>query len=167
MMVAQTAGTLFDIGLEMEDGVAVFLVTHAGEVGKPVCDAAPFTQRNFGQGCVLQHLRESVIPGDEPPVQQGEGEFDVVRVVTIAFLEGANHGAGPQSEIPHGLIATTDVLAKPVLHFVIGAKIKQIDVGTGEEFLTSEAAYAHQRQPGWDRPAAFEAPQWLQQAVDD
>src|SRR6202012_1809922 len=94
------------------------------------------------------------------------GEFDVVRVVAIAFLEGANHWAGPQSQIPHGLVTTTDVLAKLVFYFVIGAKIEEIDVGTGEELLTSEAAYAHQRQPGGDRPAAFETPQWLQQAVD-
>ena len=58
-MVAQTARTLFDIGLEMEDGVAVFLVTRAGQVGKPMYDATPFTQRNFGQRYVLQSLDTS------------------------------------------------------------------------------------------------------------
>ena len=99
-----------------------------------------------------------MIPGDKAPVKQGQGEFDVVGVVAIAFLEGADHGAGPQTEIPHGLITATDGLAKLVLHFLIGAKIEQVDIGTGEEFLASEAAYGHECQPGWDRPAAFEPP---------
>jgi len=56
-MVAQTPRTLFDIGLEMEDGVAVFLVARAGQISKSVYDATPFTQRNLGQRYVLQSLR--------------------------------------------------------------------------------------------------------------
>ena len=49
LMIAQTARTLFDIGFEMEDGVAVFLVARAGQIGKSVHDAAPLAQRDFGQ----------------------------------------------------------------------------------------------------------------------
>ncbi len=157
-MVAQTARTLFDIGLEMEDGVAVFLVARAGQIGKPMHDATPFAQRDFGQRFVLQSLGETVIPGDEAAVKQREGEFDVVGVVAIAFLEGADHGAGPQTEIPHGLITAPDGLAKLVLQLFVGAKIEQVDVGTGEEFLAAEAAYGHQGQPRGNRPTAFEPP---------
>ena len=166
LMIAQTARTLFDIGFEMEDGVAVFLVARAGQVGKPVNDAAPFAQCDFGQRLRLQSLVQAVVAGDEAAVKQGEGEFDVVGVVAIAFLEGADHGAGAQAEIPHGLITAADGLAKLVLHLFVGAKIKQIDVGAREEFLAAEAAYGHQCQPGGMRPAALETPQRLQQAID-
>ena len=99
-----------------------------------------------------------MVPGDEAPVEQGESEFNVVGIVAVAFLEGADHGAGAQTEIPHGLITAADGLAKLVLHFVVGAKIEQVDVGAREEFLAAEAAYGHQRQPGGDRPTAFEPP---------
>ena len=49
LVIAQTAGTLFDIGFEMKDGVAVFLMTNPGEFGEPVDDAAPLAQRDFGK----------------------------------------------------------------------------------------------------------------------
>jgi hypothetical protein len=47
-MVAQTARTLLDVGFQVEDGVAVFLVTRARQVGKFMNDAAPLPQRDPG-----------------------------------------------------------------------------------------------------------------------
>ena len=49
LVIAQAAWTLFDIGFEMEDGVAVFLMACAGQIGKSMDDAAPLAQRDFGQ----------------------------------------------------------------------------------------------------------------------
>ena len=49
LMIAQAAWTLFDIGFEMEDGVAVLLMARAGQFGKSMDDAAPLAQRDFGQ----------------------------------------------------------------------------------------------------------------------
>ena len=166
LVIAQTARTLLDIGFEMEDGVAVFLVPRAGQVGKSMHDAAPLAQRNFGQCLCLQSLVEAVVAGDEAAVEQGESEFDVIGIVAVAFLEAADHGAGAQAEVPHGLIAATDGLAKLVFHLFVGTKVEQVDVGVRKEFLAAEAADGHQCQPGWERTAALEPPQRLQQAVD-
>ena len=46
LVIAQTAGTLFDIGFEMEDGIAVFLMAPAGQIGKAMHDATPLAQRD-------------------------------------------------------------------------------------------------------------------------
>ena len=141
LVIAQTARALFDIGFEMEDGVAVFLVARAGQIGKFMHDAAPLPQCDFGQRLRLESLIQPVVAGDKAAVEQGEGEFDIIRIVAIAFLEGTDHGAGPQAEIPHGLIAATNALAKLIFHPLVGAKVEHIHVGAGEEFLAPEATY--------------------------
>ena len=108
-----------------------------------------------------------MVTGDEAPVEQGKGEFDVIGVVAVAFFEGADHGAGAQAEIPHGLVTPADSLAQLVLHFFVGAKVEKVDVGAGEEFLAAKAADRHQCEPGGQRRAALELPQRLQQVVDN
>ncbi len=104
LIVAQTAGTLFDIGLEMEDGVAVFQVARAGHLGEILDDAcSTHAARVRAGGCVLKPLVESVIPAEIAAVQQRHHEFKVVGIEAIAFLVGSNRRAGAQSDIPHGL----------------------------------------------------------------
>ena len=129
----------------------------------------PLHSRSATSGRILRlkNLVEAVVAGDEAAVEQGEGELDVVGVVAIAFFEGADHGAGAQAEIPHGLVTATDGLAKLVLHLFVGAKVEKVDVGAGEEFLAAKAADGHQCQPGGYGRAALELPQRLQQAVDN
>ncbi len=167
LMIAQPARTLFDIGFEMEDGVAKFLMARAGQIGKFMDDGAPFAQREPRQRLCLKGLIEAMVAGDETAVEQGEGEFKVSWVVAVAFLEGADHRAGPQAEIPHGLIAAADGLAEIVLHLFVGAKVEEVDVGGREEFLAAEAPDGHQCKPGGQRRTALEPPQRLQQRVDD
>ena len=45
LVIAQAPRTFFDIGFEMEDGVAKFLMARAGQVGKFMNDGAPLAQR--------------------------------------------------------------------------------------------------------------------------
>ena len=108
-----------------------------------------------------------MVAGNEAAVEKGKGELNVVRVVAVAFFEGADHGAGAKAEIPHSLVTTADGLAQHVLHFFVCAQVEKVDVGGREEFFAAKAADRHQRDPGRQDRAALELPQGLQQAVDN
>ena len=110
---------------------------------------------------VFAESGHAVVAGDEAAVEQGESEFDVIGIVAIAFLEAADHGAGAQAKVPHGLIAATDGLAILVFDSLVGTKVKEVDIGVREEFLAAEAADGHHCQPGWERTAALEPPERL------
>ena len=99
-----------------------------------------------------------MVTGDEAAVEQGKCEFNVVGIVTVAFFEGADHGADAQAEIPHGLVTAANGLAHRILQFVVGAKVEKVDVGAREEFLAAKAADGHQCEPGGQPGAAFELP---------
>jgi hypothetical protein len=107
-----------------------------------------------------------MVADDETAIEQREGEFDVIRVVPIAFLERADHGTGPQAKIPHRLITGPDGFAKLVFQTLVGAKIKQVDIRAGKKLLAAEATHGHQRQPGRERSTALKPPQRLQETVD-
>ena len=69
LMVAQTAGTLFDIWLEVKDRVTEFLMACARQIGQPMDDGAPLAQSQFRQSLYLQRLVKSLIATDEAAIE--------------------------------------------------------------------------------------------------
>ena len=49
VVIAQTAGALFDVRLDVEDGVAVFSVAGAGHLGEVLNDGIPLAQDDGGK----------------------------------------------------------------------------------------------------------------------
>ncbi len=103
MVVAEAAGTLLDIRFKMKDGVAVFGVAGAGDLGEVLDDDIPVAQGEDGEEIVFEAAVEGGVSGEEAAVEQRDREFEVGGIDLVAFLEGARGGAGAEAGVPHGL----------------------------------------------------------------
>ena len=70
--VAEAAGTLLDVGLEMEDSVAVLGVAGASEFAELVGDGVPFAENCSGKNVVVELLVERITAGEEAMIKSGE-----------------------------------------------------------------------------------------------
>ena len=144
VVVAQPAGTVLEVGLQVEDGVAEAGVTGAGNFAELLGDGVPLAQDQAGQHRLMELLVERKLAGQEAAVERGQGEFQVVGVETAGFLEGAGAGAGAQADVPHALDDGAYRFAGQLLGFLVGEGEEHVDVGVGEEILAAVAAQGQQ-----------------------
>ena len=103
VVVAQAAGTVLEVGLEVKDGVAEFGVAGAGDFAQLLRDGVPLAEDEAGQDGLVELLVERELAGEEAAVEGGQGEFEVVGIEAAGFLDGAGAGAGAQADVPHAL----------------------------------------------------------------
>jgi hypothetical protein len=89
VIVAQAAGTLFEVGLEVKDGVAEAGMASAGNFAELLGDGVPLTEHESRQNHLVELLVERELAGEEAAVEGGEGEFEVVGIEFAGFLDGA------------------------------------------------------------------------------
>ena len=89
MVVAQAAGTVFQVGFEMKDGVAEFGVAGAGDFAELLRDGVPLAEDEAGKGGLVELLIERELAGEEAAVESGEGEFEIVGIEAAGFFDGA------------------------------------------------------------------------------
>ena len=73
--VAKAAGTLFQVGFEMKDGVAVLGVAGAGDFAELLGDLVPLAEDEAGDGFVVELLIEGKAAGEEAVIEGREGEL--------------------------------------------------------------------------------------------
>ena len=69
MVVAQSAGTILQVGLEMKNRVGVFLVARPGNLAQLLRDRIPFAQYQAGQNRLVQLLIKRELAGQEAAVE--------------------------------------------------------------------------------------------------
>ncbi len=89
VVVAQAAGTILQVRLEMKDGVAVLGVAGAGNLAQLLRDRVPLAQNQAGKDRLMQLLVERELAGQKAAVERGQGEFEVVGIEPARFFDGA------------------------------------------------------------------------------
>ena len=140
VVVAEAAGTLLEVGLEMEDGVAVFGVAGASDLSQLLGDGVPLAQDQAGEDSLVKLLVERELAGKEAAIEGGEGELEVVGIETPGFLDRSGTGAGAETDVPHALNDGSDGFLRLLLGFFVGKSEKDIDIGIREEVFPSVAA---------------------------
>ncbi len=89
--VTQAAGTILDVGFEVEDGVAEFGVAGPGDFAEFLGDLIPFAEDEAREGFVMELLVEDEVSSEETMIEGGEGEFEIVGVepAGYSFFRGA------------------------------------------------------------------------------
>ena len=87
VVVAQAAGTVLEVRLQVKDGVAEFGVAGAGDLAELLGDGVPLAQHQAGQDSLMKLLVEGELAGEEAAVEGGQGEFEVVGVETAGFFQ--------------------------------------------------------------------------------
>src|SRR5271156_5491890 len=103
MVISQAARTLLDVGFEMKDRVAVFRVSGAGDLGEVLYDGVPLAQGESRKQLPFETLVERQIAADKTAVEERDGEFQIVGIDSVTFLQRACGGAGAEADIPHRL----------------------------------------------------------------
>jgi hypothetical protein len=140
VVVAQTAGTILQVGFQMENRVAKLGVARSGDFAELLGDGIPLAEDQAGQDGLMELLVELEIAGEEAAVKGGESEFEVVRIESAGFLDGAGTGAGAQADVPHALNDGTDGLLGELFGFFVGKGKEDVNVGVGEEILAPVTA---------------------------
>ncbi len=167
VVVAQAAGAVFQVGLEVEDGVAELGVAGAGDLAELLGDGVPLAEDEAGQDGLVKLLVERELAGEEAAVEGGEGEFEVVGVEAAGFLDGARGGAGAEADVPHALDDCADRFAALLLGLVVGVGEEDVDVGIREEIFAAVAAEGEQRGVGRGLRGEGSTPHFNEDAVDD
>src|SRR6266568_4594274 len=110
VVVAEAAGTVFQIGLEMEDGVAELGVAGAGDLTELLSDGVPLAEDEAREDGLMELLVERELAGKKAAIEGGEREFEIVGIETAGFFDGAGTGAGAKADVPHALNDGSDSL---------------------------------------------------------
>ena len=166
-VVAQAAGTILQVGFEMEDGVAEFGVAGACDFAKLLRDGVPLAQKEAGKSDIVELLVERKLAGEEAAIESGEGEFEIVGIETAGFLDGARAGAGAEADVPHALDDGANGFAGLLLGFLVGEGEKDVDVGVGEEIFSAIAAEGEEGGVLRGQAGKGTTPHFNEDAVDD
>ena len=145
VIVAQAAGTLLQVRLEMKDGVAVLGVAGACNLAELLGDGVPLAQNQSREDRLVKLLVERELAGEEAAVERGQGEFEVVGIEAAGFFDRARTGTGAQADIPHALNDRSYGFPGLLLGLLVGEGEEHVDVGVGEEIFASVAAESQQR----------------------
>ena len=72
MCIRDSAGTVLEVGLQVEDGVAEAGVTGAGNFAELLGDGVPLAQDQAGQHRLMELLVERKLAGQEAAVERGQ-----------------------------------------------------------------------------------------------
>ena len=146
MEIAQAAGMLFDVGLQMVDGVGELGVAGAGHASQVLDDGGAFGRYELREQPFQSRVTGGVA-GKETPVQQADGQLQVA-VVDLAALRGGVHGlADAKPGIPKNAQKRRNRLALGSRGQGVHQQQK-IDVGIGKQLLPAIAADGQKRDGG-------------------
>ena len=128
IVIAQAARTVFDVGLEVEDGVAEFVVAGTSEIGEPLHDRPRFARDELRNRLVVQASEKFAIAREIAAIEQRNCEFDIVRIEFLALGQGARRGAQLEPQIPHFLRKFPNAILELPASAVIGMEKKDVDI---------------------------------------
>ena len=140
MIIAQSAGAIFQVGFQMKDGIAKLGVPRARNLAQLLRNRRPFAQHQPRKGHLVKLLVQRKLPGQETPVERGQREFQVVGIEPSGLFHGARAGAGPQADVPHALDDGPHRFSRVLLGLLVGKGEQHVDVRVGEQILAPVAA---------------------------
>ena len=145
MIVAQAAGTLLEIGLQMKNGVAVLGVAGAGDFPQFLCDGVPLAQHQAWKNGLVKLLVKRKLAGKEAAIERRQRELEIIGVESPRFLHCSGTRTGAQTNIPHTLNHGAHRIFRLLLGLLVGEGEQNIDVGIREKVLAPVAAQCEQR----------------------
>ena len=143
--VAQAAGRLLDVRLQLVDGFAVPRMAGADQPAQMKGQPLALAVQEAAQ--LQDELRvQTAVAGQEALVQQADAELDVALVQLAALGGRAHRVAHPQARVPELLQEGGNAPALALGQHRPLHQQQQIDVGVGKQLLTPEPADGHQRQ---------------------
>ena len=167
VVVAQAAGTVFQVGLEMEDGIAEAGMACAGDFAKLLGNGVPLAEHEAGKYDLVQLLVERELAGEETAIKRGEGEFEVVGVELSGLLDGAGAWAGAEADVPHALNDEANGFGSLGLDLFVGKGEEYIDVGVGEKIFAAVTAEGEEGDVERGLSGEGAAPHFDEQPVDN
>ena len=166
VVVAQAAGTVLEVRLQMKDGVAELGVAGAGNLAQLLRDGVPLAEHEAGQHGLVELLIERELAGEKAAVEGGEGELEIVGIEAAGFLDGAGTGAGAEADVPHSLDDGANGFSGLLLGLFVGEGEEHVDVGVGEEIFAAVAAESQQGDVLRRLPGKGPAPHFNEDTVD-
>src|SRR6185312_11297340 len=144
MDIAQSAGTIFDVRLQMEERIPILRMTRPGQLCQSSHQPLLLTLQQLRDGLGRQFSIEKRIARDEPMVHQRDGKLSILLVESLALRELASSGGDPYSGVPHLLIYPPD----RIFHILLGQtsieEKEQIDVGVRKQLRPAVSTDGHQ-----------------------
>lgn len=140
VVIAQPAGPVLHVGLQVKDGVAKLVVAAAREVRQALNDGSRLACHDLGNHVVVQSRKEAPVARKIPAVEQRNCELHVVRIELFAFGERPGGRAELQPEIPDFLRKAAKRVFQVALGPAPGVEKKNVDIRMGKEPAASEAA---------------------------
>ena len=144
VIVAQAAGTVFHVRLEMKDRVAEFVMAGACEFAQILDECVAFAGNQSGNGFFAEAQKKVAITGQIAAIEEGNCEFKVVRIETFALGKGTSGGTEFQAQVPKFLREATNRIFKFVFRIAAGVQKEQIDVGVRKEPASAIASGRYQ-----------------------
>src|ERR1019366_2954624 len=150
MQVAQPAGTLFQVGFQMKDGVAEAQMAGASDFRQALHQDIRLACYKLWQALFMETLKQPGIAAQKAAVEQRDGELDIVGVEACALVEGARRRADPQAGVPHFLAHAAHRVLHPAAKSVVLSQEQKVNVGMRKECAATEATRCGQRETAAD-----------------
>lgn len=134
MIIAQAAGRVFDVRLEMENRVAVFRVTLAGDLAQRARQFLTIAGNQVRDDFVAKPRKEPRVAGEVAAVEERDVEFQVIAMQFAAIRERVSGRADLQVEVPQSPRDCSHTVAMRFGGPFVREQKEQIDIGAGEQF---------------------------------
>ena len=140
VIIAEAAGGIFQVGLEMENGFAVFGVALASEFGEIFAERGTIAGDDGGENVIVELVEEALITGQMAAIEQGDIELGIFALKFGALGERARGGTDAHAHIPESLAEFAGGGFDALFGGGIGAEEEEIDVGVREKFAAAVTA---------------------------
>lgn len=101
--IAQAAGRILKIGLEMENGLAIFRVALTGELGEILAEGSAIAGDDTGKHVIAELEEKRFITGKIPAIEKRNIELRILALKFCTFGKRASGRANPHAHIPERL----------------------------------------------------------------
>ena len=145
LKIAQPAGSLLHVGLEMIESVGVFGVALAGQADQ-VAHQGVAVALHEARKFLAQGAEQRPVAGQKALVQQADVELGVLVVNLQAFVGNAHRLADAQAGVPQSLQKGRDLRFMRAEHVFVPAQQEQVDIGERKKLAPPVSAHGNHRE---------------------
>ncbi len=108
MIIAQPAGRILHVRLEVEDGIAHLAPAFFIHLRKPAHQVLPLAQDELWQNLLPKPAEKLEIARQEATVKKRNVEFEIIAMKQVTLFQGAGGRAKFQPYVPHILAELAD-----------------------------------------------------------
>ena len=165
VVVSQTSRSIFHVGFQMKDGVAVLRMARARDLGQALHQRLRLAHDQLGNHLVMEAIEKLPITQQVARVEQGNREFDIAGIEAITLAQRPGRGAHLHAQIPKLLRKAADGILVGRLHVARGVQKKNVDVGVRKQPAAPESAQRDQCESRW--PTLFRRNNFLPESRHD